>query len=90
MPAIAEDLGIHPRTLRRRLTQEGTTFDRLVDEVRMAVARELIELTDMPMSEIGDALAFAAPGVFTDWFRRAFGTPPSAWPRQRAREAAGI
>jgi AraC-like DNA-binding protein len=90
MPAIAEDLGIHPRTLRRRLSQEGTTFDRLVDEVRMAVARELIELTDMPMSEIGEALAFAAPGVFTDWFRRAFGVPPSAWPRQRTRAEASI
>jgi AraC-like DNA-binding protein len=90
MPEIADLLGMHPRTLRRRLSEEGTTFDDLLDDVRQTVARELIELTDMPMSEIGDALAFASPGVFTDWFRRAFGVPPSGWPRQQARHAAGI
>lgn len=83
MPEIADDLGLHPRTLRRRLADEGTSFDDLLDEVRRTMARELIELTDMPMSEISDALAFASPGVFTDWFRRAFGTAPSAWPRQQ-------
>jgi AraC-like DNA-binding protein len=87
MPEVADHLGIHPRTLRRRLAEEGTTFDDLLDEVRRTMARELIELTDMPMSEIGDALAFASPGVFTNWFRRAFGVPPSGWPRQRERHA---
>jgi AraC-like DNA-binding protein len=90
MPDVADGLRVHPRTLRRRLSEEGTTFDDLLDEVRQTVARELIELTDMPMSEVGDALAFSSPGVFTDWFRRVFGVPPSGWPRQRERQAAGI
>jgi AraC-like DNA-binding protein len=88
MPEIAHDLGIHPRTLRRRLSEEGTTFDDLLDDVRQTVARELIELTDMPLGEIGDALAFASPGVFSQWFRRAFGMPPSLWPRQPHRWTA--
>jgi AraC-like DNA-binding protein len=87
MPEIADDLRLHPRTLRRRLAKEGPTFDDLLDEVRRTMAREL---TDMPMGEIGNALAFASPNVFTDWFRRAFGVPPSAWPRQRAGQVAGI
>jgi AraC-like DNA-binding protein len=90
MPEIADLLGMHPRTLRRRLSEEGTTFDDLLDEVRRTMARELIELTDMPMSEVADALAFASPGVFTDWFRRAFGVPPSGWPRQREPQSGGI
>jgi AraC-like DNA-binding protein len=88
MPEIAGVLGVHPRTLRRRLADEGTTFDDLLEEVRRSMARELLELTDMPMSEIADALAFAAPGVFTDWFRRALGVPPSGWRREP--QAAGI
>jgi AraC-like DNA-binding protein len=88
MPEIAGALGVHPRTLRRRLADEGTTFGDLLEEVRRTMARELLELTDMPMSEIADALAFAAPGVFTDWFRRAFGVPPSGWRREP--QAAGI
>jgi AraC-like DNA-binding protein len=90
MAAIADDLGLHPRTLRRRLAAEGTTFDHLLDEVRQTVARELVELTDMPLSEIGDALAFASPGVFSGWFRRVFGMPPSAWPRRRLPAASGV
>jgi AraC-like DNA-binding protein len=90
MPHVEDDLCVHPRTLRRRLSEEGTTFDDLLDEVRQTMARELIELTDMPMSEVGDALAFASPGVFTDWFRRVFGVPPSGWPRQREHQVEGI
>lgn len=88
MPEIAVDLGIHPRTLRRRLSEEGTSFDELLDDVRRTVARELLELTDLPLAEVADALAFAAPGVFSDWFRRTFGVQPSLWPRRVEREVA--
>jgi AraC-like DNA-binding protein len=88
MPDIAHDMGIHPRTLRRRLSEEGTDFEALLDDVRQTMARELIELTDMPMGEIAHALAFASPGGFSDWFRRVYGTPPSLWPRRHPPEAA--
>jgi len=82
---VASALGMHPRTLERRLTAEGQTFEALRDEVRFSVARELLELTDIPIGEIGGHLAFASPSVFTDSFRRMSGTSPSAW-RARASE----
>jgi AraC-like DNA-binding protein len=72
-------MGVHPRTLERRLAGEGQTFETLRDEVRFSVARELLELTDIPVGEIGAILAFASPGVFTDAFRRVSATSPSAW-----------
>jgi AraC-like DNA-binding protein len=76
---VALEMGVHPRTLERRLAGEGQTFETLRDEVRFSVARELLELTDIPVGEIGAILAFASPGVFTDAFRRVSATSPSAW-----------
>ncbi|RXV66505.1 hypothetical protein C6W92_03300 [Roseovarius sp. A46] len=83
MPSVAKELGLHPRTLRRRLAEEGETFERLRDSVRYAVARELLELTDIPVAEVGGFLGFETPGVFSRAFRRWSGTSPSNWRRAR-------
>jgi transcriptional regulator GlxA family with amidase domain len=50
--------------------------------VRFSVARELLELTDIPIGDVGTILAFASPSVFTDFFRRLSGKPPSTWRAQ--------
>ncbi len=85
LSVVASDMGLHPRTLERRLSKEGQTFGALRDDVRTAVARELLELTDIPIGEIGAILGYASPSVFTDAFCRVSGTPPSSW-RARASE----
>jgi len=79
LSAVASELGLHPRTLERRLAEHGDTFGNLRDGVRFAVARELLELTNIPVGEIGAILSFASPSVFTDAFSRVSGTTPSAW-----------
>jgi AraC-like DNA-binding protein len=79
MPTVALRLNMHERTLRRRLADEGLTFEAVRDEVRCSVARELLELTALPMGEISSALAFSSQGVFTDAFRRWSGKSPSQW-----------
>src|ERR1700756_4481407 len=38
LPDVADELGIHPRTLRRRLAEEGTSFRSLLNEARSTVA----------------------------------------------------
>lgn len=80
---VASEMGLHPRTLERRLTDKGETFTSLRNEVLFSVACELLELTDIPIGEIGAFLGFASPSVFTDAFRRIRGTSPSEW-RARA------
>ncbi|MFN4142805.1 helix-turn-helix transcriptional regulator, partial [Aestuariivirga sp.] len=72
-------LAMHPRTLRRHLAKEQTSFEALCDSIRFDLARELLDLTDLPVSEIGTALAYASPSVFADAFRRWTGLSPSAW-----------
>lgn len=83
MPATARALGLHPRTLRRRLAAEGETFESLRDGVRFTIAREFLEMTDLPIGEIAAATAFASSGVFAEAFRRWAGMSPSQWRSER-------
>lgn len=83
MPEAAEKLGLHPRTLRRRLAAEGLTFRGLRDDLRFSIACELLEMTDLPITDISEAVAAASPGNLTSAFRRWSGMTPSEWRRRR-------
>lgn len=77
----ADRLGVSLRTLTRRLAREGTNFQRVLDDMRCAVACELLELTDLRISEVADALSYSGHSPFVDAFRRWTGVTPSAWRR---------
>ncbi len=79
---ISNIMGLHPRTLRRRLAAEGHTFEETRDRVRFSVAREMLEFTDIPVGEIGAMISFASPGVFSEAFARWSSMSPSAWRKQ--------
>jgi AraC-like DNA-binding protein len=84
LEALATALGLHPRTLRRRMAAEGTTFEEIRDRVRFTLARELLDMTDLPIGEVSDAVAYASHGAFIAAFHRWTGTTPGRW---RARQA---
>ena len=79
MALVAAELGVHPRTLRRRLADENTSFEALRDEMHFTVTCELLEMTDLSVGEISAFLAFASPGVLSESFRRWSGSSPSQW-----------
>ncbi len=87
---MAEIFGVTARTLARRLAQEGTTFQALLDRVRDSMARELLVVTDLSAGEIADALCYAQQSSFTAAFRRWSGVTPSEWRHimQKRRQAA--
>lgn len=82
----AQALALHRRTLNRRLSAEGTTFQKVLDRVRGAVAKELLGDSDLAIPEIAAALAYADYVSFTRAFKRLTGTTPGAW-RKSARTA---
>ncbi len=86
MAGAARSLGLHPRTLRRHLAADGLTFEGVRDEVRFVVARELLGLTDLPVGEIGAALAYGTHAAFVAAFRRWSGTTPTAWRQQNGKD----
>lgn len=75
-------LDVHPRTLRRKLADEGTSFEILRDQVRFVLARELLDLTDMRIVEVSGAVSFATHGAFVRAFGRWSGMTPTVWRRR--------
>jgi AraC-like DNA-binding protein len=82
LPELAVHLNLHPRTLERRLEEEGAAFKDLKDEVRLAVSRELLALTELAVSDIAATLDYATPSAFVRAFRRWAGKPPAQWRRE--------
>jgi AraC-like DNA-binding protein len=76
---LAAKLDLHRRTLNRRLRDEGTTFRRVLDEVRFEVARQLLEYTDMPIPDVAAALCYSEVSAFMHAFQRWSGTSPHRW-----------
>jgi len=83
---VAACLGVDRRTVHRRLAREGTTFSRVLAEVRTALAVQYLSVPTRPVSYVGELLGFALPSAFTHWFRREFGCSPATW---RARQLTG-
>ncbi|MBZ4019800.1 AraC family transcriptional regulator [Streptomyces purpurogeneiscleroticus] len=58
LESVAERLHYAPRTLRRRLANEGTTFRAILDEVRRGVAENLLRDPSIPRYEIAQLLGY--------------------------------
>ena len=80
MQTIADELALDPRTLRRKLTDEGTSFRTVIAEVRRARAEQMLS-TDVPIETIARALGYAETASFTHAFIRWTGLAPSAFRR---------
>lgn len=84
---VAQALSLHRRTLNRRLKAQGTTFQKVLDEVRFEVARQLLEQTQAPIADVASALCYADVAAFAHAFRRWAGTSPAKWRESRATPA---
>ncbi len=83
--SVALLFGIHERTLRKRLATEGTSLQQLVSQTRFELAKQLLENTQLPISEIASALHFADAAVFSRAFRSWSKTSPREWRARRGR-----
>jgi AraC-like DNA-binding protein len=80
---IAALLGLHPRTLQRRLTAEGTTFDDIKNEVYRAATWRLLHDTAIPLGQAAAALGFSEQSAMNRSVRRWFGITPTELRRTR-------
>jgi AraC-like DNA-binding protein len=84
---VARQLGVHQRTLNRRLRAEGTTFKREVEAMRYATARQLLGETDMSLARVAFALEYADASAFNRAFKRWAGVTPAQWRDQQGSRA---
>ncbi|MFD2136446.1 helix-turn-helix domain-containing protein [Novosphingobium resinovorum] len=73
----AHALNIHHRTLRRRLKDEGTTFQDVKDDLHRDLSLYYLRKTRLDFRGISEKLAFAEKAVFSRSCRRWSGQSPS-------------
>ncbi|MFK3789093.1 helix-turn-helix transcriptional regulator [Pseudomonas piscis] len=74
---VARHLAMSEATLRRRLAAEGSHFQQLLLDVRMARALTLLQLTDLPIANIACEVGYSCSSRFSSRFRQRFGGSPS-------------
>jgi AraC-like DNA-binding protein len=85
---VADQLSMHRRTLNRRLRLRGTSLHQLLEQTRFETARQLVENTRMPLTDVAGTLGYADASGFTRAFRRWAGRSPSAWRTTRTAPVA--
>ncbi|WP_350446544.1 AraC family transcriptional regulator [Pseudomonas solani] len=82
MERIATELHMTSRTLRRRLDAEGTSFRQLQEEVRNALAEELLAADGIRLEEIAERLGYGELSNFIHAFKRWKGITPGQYRSQ--------
>ncbi|MCP5178574.1 MAG: AraC family transcriptional regulator ligand-binding domain-containing protein [Pseudomonadales bacterium] len=75
----ATAVGLSKRTLFRRLREEDTSFQALLNETRTALACQYLENTRLPVSDIAERCGFGDESNFRKAFATWRGASPSQW-----------
>ncbi|QIS08680.1 helix-turn-helix domain-containing protein [Nocardia arthritidis] len=81
--SVAKHLNMSTRTLRRHLDAAGTSYRALLDEVRRALAEEMLSATPLSVSDVAIRLGYAESSTFIYAFKRWTGLTPAAYRRDR-------
>ena len=88
MEGVAKELATTSRSLRRRLTKEGTSFRVLVDEVRETLAEQLLATARLSVDAVAERLGYASTAAFVSAFKRWKGMPPGVWRASQAEKSS--
>ncbi|MFC3458664.1 AraC family transcriptional regulator [Massilia haematophila] len=83
LPAIAEELGLSPRTLQRKLSEAGASYQAVLDGARFALAQDYLRQPGLSLADIAFLLGYQEQSAFTHAFKEWSGLNPGAW-RERA------
>lgn len=73
---VAAALGLHPRTLQRRLREEGESFQSIKDGVRREVALRYLQQPDASLVRLTEILGYSETSVLSRSCNRWFATSP--------------
>lgn len=83
LSSVAERLKVSERSLQRRLADERSSFDAILEQLRRELAERYLEDPRLGISEIGYLLGYSEASAFHRAFRRWTGMTPSAMRAQR-------
>ena len=80
---IARDLGTSPRTLQRRLSGAGLSYQELLDGLRREVAERYLSQSSLSIGEVAYLLGYSEPAAFHRAFKRWHDVTPQAFREKR-------
>ena len=75
---VASHLYMTPRTLRRRLAEQGTSYQQILNDVRKSLAVKFLRETRLTMDEIAERVGFSDSRNFRQAFKKWTDTTPSS------------
>ena len=76
MDEMAKSLHIGTRTMRRRLKDENTSYQQVVSEFRVAMAKRYLSETSLPANEVAMLVGYSDPANLYRTFHRETGQTP--------------
>lgn len=79
LQAVAAELGMSGRTLQRRITAAGSSFQNLVTSARQTLARDYLADPSLELKEVASLLGYEDQNSFFRAFRQWEGETPAIW-----------
>lgn len=76
---VADVLGVHRRTLARRLERDGQSYSELLHEARCQIAQQAAANRHLSLTEAAEVTGFQNLSSFSRWFRETFGRSATQW-----------
>jgi len=87
LETVAGELRMSTRTLQRRLTGEGATFQQLMEDARRELARHYLQNSALELNETAYLLGYEDANSFFRAFHYWEGTSPGEWRTSHAKSA---
>ncbi|MGV6806761.1 MAG: AraC family transcriptional regulator ligand-binding domain-containing protein [bacterium] len=81
---LARSLSISPQSLHRQLKKQGSSYQKIKDNLRQNLAVRKLVSENLSVDEVSDIVGFAEPRSFTRAFRQWTGLSPRAYKKAHA------
>jgi AraC-like DNA-binding protein len=82
---LARQLAMSEQTMRRKLSAEGTSFQQIKDDVRYALANQLLKNTAIKIAHISQSLGFSEARAFSRAYQQWAGITPKMYRAHRTK-----
>lgn len=83
---VADQMGMNLRTLHRKLADEGSSYQQILDDLRAELARRHLQQSALSVEEIARRLGFTESRSFIRYFKGYTGTTPGEFRQARRGE----